>query len=128
MLKYNPALKQNARALRINMTDAEQRLWLRLRRKQLLGVQFYRQKPIGDYIVDFYAPQAGLVVEVDGSQHLEAVQRERDEQRSTFLEEQGLRVLCFDNRQVLQELDRVIEMIFMEVARGIEHRRCQRHS
>ncbi len=60
MLKYNPQLKTKARTLRITLTDAEQRLWERLRRKQILGVQFYRQKPIGNYIVDFYAPAARL--------------------------------------------------------------------
>ena len=56
MLAYKPQLKPLARRLQAAMTDAEHRLWFRLRRKQLLGVQFYRQKPIGKYIVDFYAP------------------------------------------------------------------------
>ena len=70
MLRYNPALKERARQLRKQMTAAENELWSRLRLKQVLGVQFYRQKPIGDYIVDFYAPKAKLVLEVDGSQHL----------------------------------------------------------
>ena len=116
MLKYNPELKENARALRSGMTDCEQRLWSRLRRKQVLGVQFYRQKPIGDYIVDFYAPRASLVVEVDGSQHLEPAQIDHDRRRTAFLESQGLRVLRFDNRQVLQELDGVMEAIYRAVA------------
>jgi very-short-patch-repair endonuclease len=69
MLLYNKNLKKPSRQLRKNMTDSEKNLWLRLRGKQLLGVQFYRQEPIGDYIVDFYAPQVKLVVEIDGSQH-----------------------------------------------------------
>ena len=112
MLKYNPKLKDNARTLRSGMTDCEQRLWLRLRRKQVLGVQFYRQKPVGDYIVDFYAPKANLVVEVDGSQHLEPAQIDHDRRRTVFLESLGLRVLRFDNRQVLQELDSVMEAIY----------------
>ena len=71
MLKYNRSLKQPARRLRREMTNAEQALWGKLRRKQIQGIQFYRQRPIGDYVVDFYAPQVKLVVEVDGSQHLE---------------------------------------------------------
>ncbi|HRF42895.1 MAG TPA: endonuclease domain-containing protein [Candidatus Competibacteraceae bacterium] len=116
MLKYKPKLKDNARALRSGMTDCEQRLWSRLRRKQVLGVQFYRQKPLGDYIVDFYAPRASLVVEVDGSQHLEPTQIDHDRRRTAFLESQGLRVLRFDNRQVLQELDGVMEAIYRAVA------------
>jgi very-short-patch-repair endonuclease len=119
MLKYNPKLKENARALRSGMTDCEQRLWLKLRRKQVLGVQFYRQKPIGDYIADFYAPKAHLVVEVDGSQHLEPAQIDHDRGRTAFLESQGLRVLRFDNRQILQELDSVMEAIYRAMAKEI---------
>ncbi len=119
MLKYNPKLKENARALRSGMTDCEQRLWSKLRRKQVLGVQFYRQKPIGDYIADFYAPKANLVVEVDGSQHLEPAQIDRDRRRTAFLESQGLRVLRFDNRQILQELDSVMESIYRALAKEI---------
>jgi len=123
MLKYNSNLKGNARALRSGMTDSEQRLWSRLRRKQVLSVPFYRQKPIGDYIADFYAPKANLVVEVDGSQHLEPAQSDYDRQRTAFLESQGLRVLRFDNRQVLQEQDGVMEEIYRAVAKevGAEH-------
>ena len=120
MLKYDPELKQNARNLRTKMTDSEQRLWSRLRRKQLSGVQFYRQKPIDGYIVDFYAPKAKLVVEVDGSQHLEVAQMKKDGQRNVFLESQGLRVLRFGNHQVLQELDKVLEVILRAVAEGTD--------
>lgn len=65
MLDYSHNLKQSARELRKSMTDAERVLWLRLRGKQLHGVQFYRQKPIGPYIVDFYAHAARLVIEVE---------------------------------------------------------------
>lgn len=120
MLKYNPKLKERARALRSNMTDSEQRLWSRLRRKQLLGLQFYRQKPLGNYIVDFYAPAARLVVEVDGSQHMEAAQVVQDRQRAAFLEAQGLRVLRFHNLHVSQELDAVVEEISRAVEEGIK--------
>jgi very-short-patch-repair endonuclease len=67
MLRYNPNLKFLARNLRVNLTDSEQRLWSRLRRRQILGVQFYRQKPLGNYIADFYAPKVNLVIEIDGS-------------------------------------------------------------
>ncbi|MDX2494818.1 MAG: endonuclease domain-containing protein [Desulfuromusa sp.] len=111
MLEYNATLKESSRSLRSNMTEAERLLWSRLRRKQLQGIQFYRQKPIGNFIVDFYGPAAGLVVEVDGSQHLEAEHRVRDELRDEFLTEHGLTVLRFDNRQVLCETDAVVERI-----------------
>ena len=111
MLEYNVALKEPSRNLRSNMTEAERLLWVRLRRKQLQGMQFYRQKPIGNFIVDFYAPAAALVIEVDGSQHLEAEHRVQDELRDEFLAEGGLTVLRFDNRQVLCETDAVVEQI-----------------
>ena len=95
MLPYNRNLKQPARQLRSNMTDAERRLWARLRGKQILGVQFYRQKPLGNSIVDFYAPKAHLVIEVDGSQHFELPHRVADAQRTAALAGMGLRVLRF---------------------------------
>jgi very-short-patch-repair endonuclease len=94
------------------MTDSEQALWARLRQKQLRGIQFYRQKPIGGAIVDFYAPKAGLVIEIDGSQHLTPENIQRDKKRGAALESQGLRVLRFTNLQVLQELEGVLEAIF----------------
>ena len=81
MLPYNRRLKTKARSLRTNPTDAELHLWYRLRRKQILGGQFYRQKPIGNYIADFYAPAAKLVVELDRAQHLELGQAKYAAQR-----------------------------------------------
>jgi len=69
MLQYNAGLKDKARQLRKNLTDSEKALWSRWRYKKLLGIQFYRQKPIGQHIGDFFAPKAKLVVEVNGSQH-----------------------------------------------------------
>ena len=118
MFRYSPRLKGKARSLRADLTDAEQRLWARLRRKQIFGVQFYRQKPIGNYIADFYAPRARLVVEVDGSQHLERAQNEYDRRRTAYLKQLGLRVLRYTDRQVL-ELDPVVEDIFRAVEEKI---------
>jgi very-short-patch-repair endonuclease len=119
MLKYNPQLKIKARSLRAGLTDAEQRLWSRLRRKQIAGVQFYRQKPVGNYIVDFYAPAARLVVESDGSQHFDVAQAGYDKRRSRYLEQLGLKVLRFDDRQVLLELESVVEEIFRAVSESL---------
>lgn len=115
MLHYNPKLKHPARTLRAHLTDSEQLLWSRLRRKQLLGVQFYRQKPLGHYIVDFYAPSIRLVIEVDGSQHFAVEQAAYDKQRTAYLESQGLRVLRFTNHEVLQETEAVVEAIYEAV-------------
>ena len=111
MLQYKPHLKARARSLRNNLTDAEQRLWNRLRRKQVSGIQFYRQKPIGNYIVDFYAPLVQLFVEVDGSHHFDGIQAKHDKQRNEYLERLGFKVLRFDDRQVLMQTDAVVEEI-----------------
>ena len=111
MLPYNRKLKQPARQLRSNRTDAEGRLWARLRRKQLLGVPFYRQQPLGNSSVDFYAPQAHLVLEVDGGQHFEPTQRAADAERTAMLSGMGLRVLRFTNVEVLAQTDAVVEKI-----------------
>ena len=75
-------------------------------------MQFYRQKPLLDFIVDFYAPSVDLVIEVDGGQHLEPEHQRRDSLRDERLEKIGIRVLRFDNTQVLQELDAVVERIY----------------
>lgn len=101
--------------LRASLTDAERRLWNRLRRKQILGVQFYRQKPIGNYIVDFYAPATRLVVEVDGAHHTDPTQSRYDERRSEYLRKQSLRVLRFNDRQALLETDAVVGEIYRAV-------------
>ena len=111
MLPYNRNLKQNARKLRKNMTDSEQILWSRLRRKQILDIQFYRQKPIGNYIEDFYAPRVKLVVEADGSQHLEMEHLQYDAKRDLYLKNVGLQVLRFNNLQIIKEIDVVVETI-----------------
>ena len=115
MLKYNPKLKGNARHLRQNLTDSERALWRRLRGKQLAEVQFYRQKPIGGYIVDFYAPKAKLVIEIDGSQHYETPQVEKDKERDENLGKLGLLVLRIKSRQVLKETDAVVEFIYQTI-------------
>ena len=120
MIKYNRELKERARRLRTQMIDSERALWERLRRKQVQAVQFYRQKPIGNYIVDFYAPKAKIVVEVDGSQHMESEQAARDLRRDAFLASQGLRVLRFDDLQVLKEIEGVVEVIVQAISGSME--------
>jgi very-short-patch-repair endonuclease len=116
VLRYKANLKNKARQLRKNMTDSEHVLWSRLRAKQLLGVQFYRQKPIGEYILDFFAPKTKLVIEVDGSQHMRDSQAEKDKQRDEYLAGVGLLVLRFNSREVLEETDEVVEVIHRTIA------------
>jgi very-short-patch-repair endonuclease len=121
MIPYLRWLKTPSRRLRRQMTEAERALWRRLRRKQLDGLQFYRQKPLLRFIVDFYCPAAKLVIEVDGMHHRQPEYRAKDRVRDAALAEIGLRVLRFDNRQVLRQPDRVLEAIRWaagEAARG----------
>lgn len=113
MQPYNKYLKLPARDLRSNMTDAEQLLWQRLRRKQILGLQFYRQKPLLNFIVDFYCSAANLVIECDGGPHFTVEGLEADRVRDQALAQLGLIVLRFDNRQVLAEIDAVVEQIYL---------------
>ncbi|MDL1859939.1 endonuclease domain-containing protein [Betaproteobacteria bacterium PRO7] len=123
-LHYRSDLKPLARQLRSNLTDAERALWQRLRGKQIEGVQFYRQRPIGRYIVDFYAPAVRLVVELDGGQHFEADEQARDVERDEALRALGLGVLRFDNRQVLTQMEAVLERIHRGVCEGLRNPPC----
>ncbi|MEM7348593.1 MAG: DUF559 domain-containing protein [Chloroflexota bacterium] len=105
--------------MRRDMTEAERCLWRYLRRKQIHGVQFNRQKPILNYIVDFYCAKAKLIIVLDGSQHYETVHRAKDSLRDQVLAEQDLLVLHYDNRQVLTETDGVVGEIYEVVGRRI---------
>ena len=97
------------------MTEAEVKLWQHIRCKQIKGLQFYRQKVIGNYIVDFYCHAAKLVIEVDGGQHYEEEGLENDAIRDADLENLGLRVLRFNNLDVLQNMEGVVGQIEEEV-------------
>ena len=121
MLHYKAQLKHLARPLRKNMTDSERVLWSRLRRKQLLGMQFYRQRPIGRFIVDYYAPKKKLVIEVDGSQHMEDEHIEKDKSRDDYLNCIGLKVLRFNSREVLEETDAIVEKIYQVVVKRMKN-------
>ena len=98
-----------AKQLRQQSTEAVTRLWSRLRRKQLDGLRFRRQAPIGPYIVDFFCPDTKLVIEIDGGQH--ADQQDYDGRRTHWLEERGYRVLRFWNNDVLANTDGVFTEI-----------------
>lgn len=115
MLKYQKHLKHFSRQLRKNMTDAEQTLWAKLRRKQLKGTQFYRQKPIGSYIVDFYCPSKHLVIEIDGGQHYNDVYKPKDKIRDDYLTSLGLKVLRFSDREIFENLDGVLQKIWLSI-------------
>jgi len=112
MIPFNKNLKEFAREFRKNMTDAERFLWAKVRRKGLKGYNFYRQKNIGNYIVDFYCPKAKLVIEIDGGQHYSEEGRKKDTVRDGYLAGLGFTVLRFSDREVLKNIDGVIERIY----------------
>ena len=120
MKPYNKNLTQASRDLRKNMTEAEQLLWSRLRNKQILGLQFYRQKPLLNFIVDFYCPAANVVIECDGGQHFTDEGLEADRVRDEALAQFGLKVLRFDNGQVIGQIDGVVEVVFEFISRKIK--------
>ncbi|MBB5392742.1 MULTISPECIES: endonuclease domain-containing protein [unclassified Herbaspirillum] len=104
----NAFTKQAAKALRKTMTEAEQRLWHRLRGQQM-DVKFRRQHPFENYVFDFVCLERRLVIEVDGSQH---VNNQHDEQRTQRLNQAGFTVLRFWNNEVLNETDVVVQEIW----------------
>jgi len=112
MLSYDKQLKALSQHLRKNMTDAENMLWLKLRRKQLKGHHFYRQKIIGKYIVDFYCPKANLVIELEGGQHYSETGKAKDRTRDDVLREMGIKVFRFSDRDVFENMGGVREGIW----------------
>ena len=103
--RSNPKTKHQAAALRKESTPAERKLWSRIRNDQL-GVTFRRQHAAGSYVPDFCSPKAKLIIELDGSQHLE--QEEYDEERTKYLESEGYKVIRFWNNDVMNNIDGVI--------------------
>jgi BirA family biotin operon repressor/biotin-[acetyl-CoA-carboxylase] ligase len=110
--RSNPKTMHNAGKLRKESTPAERKLWSRIRNDQL-GVTFRRQHAIGDYIPDFCSPKTKLIIELDGSQHLE--QEEYDEVRTKYLESLGYRVIRFWNNDVMNNVEGVILAIMNEL-------------
>ena len=108
--RSSAAPQQRARQLRAALTPAESRLWQRLRGDQLSGFGFRHQHPMGPFIVDFYCASARLIVELDGDVHAE--RSEYDAERTQWLEQhRRCHVLRFTNREVLEDLDAVLNAI-----------------
>ena len=112
MLPFNRKLKGPARALRKNMTDAERLFWFKVRNKQLNGRQFYRQKNLGNYIVDFYCPSGKLIIEIDGGQHYLEHGIIKDKIRDTYLTDLGFKVFRFSDNEILTNINGVLEYLF----------------
>lgn len=109
IIPYNPKLKEYARKLRNNSTFTEIQLWNYLKKKQLRGYDFDRQKPIDNYIVDFYCKDLMLAIEVDGESHYGNT--DKDKKKDKRLNELGIAVLRFDDLDIVYKLDKVIEKI-----------------
>jgi very-short-patch-repair endonuclease len=103
-----------AKALRKDQTEAEKRLWILLKARQLEGLKFRRQAPIGNYTADFVCFEARLIIEIDGGQH--AAEDSKDLERSAWLQSQGFKVLRFWNDDVLVNTEVVMNMIWAQTA------------
>jgi very-short-patch-repair endonuclease len=110
----NP-LTTRARALRRVMTEPEWRLWHRLKGRALGGAKFLRQWPVGPYVADFCCREARLIVEIDGWTHGEPAEIAHDARRSAFLAAEGYRILRFQNAEVMDNLEGVLETILLDL-------------
>jgi very-short-patch-repair endonuclease len=111
--RTTPTGYEKARRLRKELTPAEQKLWAHIRDDQL-GVNFRRQHAISNYIVDFVCIKKKLIIELDGSQHID--QQEYDTERTIYLQSQGYKVLRFWNNDVMKDINSVIHTIQLKLA------------
>ena len=118
---HNKSLVNVGRMLRKNMTKEERHLWYDFLRGY--SVRFIRQKIIGNYIVDFYCAKANLVIELDGSQHYQEVNMNKDIERAKFLESQGLKVIRISNNEINNNFRGVCEYIDIEVCKSLSQLR-----
>ena len=111
IIHYNPKLKALAAQLRSRGTKSEILLWNQLKGGQLNGLRFIRQKPIGDFIVDFYCKEVGLVIELDGLSHQCNEVMDLDERKQSYLESIGLKVIRFEDEEVILDIRNVMRVI-----------------
>jgi very-short-patch-repair endonuclease len=111
-VRVSTELRRRAKELRRSQTDAEEKLWMRLRGSQIPDAKFRRQHPIASLVADFCCPKRRLVVEVDGGQHADNV---RDQKRTAYLTRLGFKVIRFWNHEVLNDTDAVVDKISDEL-------------
>ena len=111
IIPYNPKLKEFARQLRNNSTETEIYLWLKLKGKQMQGYDFHRQKPIDNYIVDFFCQELMLAIEVDGYSHEFLEVYNKDTIKEKRLNDLGIEVLRFSDEEVLKDMENVLRAI-----------------
>jgi very-short-patch-repair endonuclease len=111
IIPYNPWLKQLARNLRNDSTKSEVKLWLELRTKKMMGYDFHRQKPLDNFIADFFCHELMLVIELDGYSHTFEEVIKKDEIKTKKLEERGLTVLRFPDSDIFNDINNVLRVI-----------------
>jgi very-short-patch-repair endonuclease len=104
-------LKDKRKHLRNNPTQAEAFLWRYLKNSQLEGRKFRRQSSVKNFIVDFYCPEEKLVIELDGDFHFDIKAKKDDDKRTKLMEKEGLRVIRFENQEILLNLEKVLKEI-----------------
>ena len=121
ILPYNPKLKELAKILRNNSTKSEIKLWQYLKGKQMMGYDFHRQKPIDNYILDFFCTNLFLGIELDGYSHTLDETYEKDLQKEEKLKEFGISIIRFDDSEVMDDIDNVIRVIENYIREYEEH-------
>ena len=108
MFKLNtPELKNQRKILRQRQTVPERKIWSIIRNRQIFDLKFYRQYSVGKYILDFYCPSRRIGIEIDGGQHNEAKNQTYDEQRTDYLQQQGIKIIRFWNNEVIENIEGV---------------------
>lgn len=121
IIPYNPKLKAYASELRNNSTKTEIYLWMKLKGKQMYGYDFHRQKPIDNYILDFFCYELMLGIEVDGYSHQFLEVQNKDFQKEKRMNDLGITVLRFSDEQVLKEMENVIRAIVFYIEEFEKH-------
>jgi very-short-patch-repair endonuclease len=115
---YNTTqLKPLRKVLRKHQTEAERVVWDLVRNRQILGLKFFRQYSVGNYILDFFCPQARLCIEIDGGQHAEPLKQIVDIERTRYLQEQNVTEVRFWNNEVLKNTEGVYDKLYETLAR-----------
>ncbi len=109
IIPYNPELKELAKELRKNMTLSEVLLWNELKQKKILGYDFDRQRPIGNFIVDFYCKELSLAIEIDGKSHI--YRYDYDDERQRVLEKSGVKFLRFEDIEVKKNMINILRVL-----------------
>jgi very-short-patch-repair endonuclease len=116
-----PDVFKKAKDLRKNETEGEKKLWSKLKKNQMMGLQFRRQHPINRFIVDFYCAKVKLVIEIDGSIHDLPENKEYDEGRSEILKDFGIKVIRFSNEQIIRNIEDSLIKIEKEIIQLLEN-------